>query len=196
MLWKKGKRRYVWIVGPLVLKIPKFYLVDLHNALSWVIDGRIFRRVFLDGEGRRMGYLKRFRHVFHFLGRCVFSGVLENVHEVTCYFRARSRRKHKLLATLYLPLILVNVYRRENGVGRLSFDFDDLLSAALGLEGRGEFLTALVRCGHTFDNPENFSFNGDEVKILDYGEKRIKNLLFEYEGAIEKLLRLFVKDSA
>jgi hypothetical protein len=121
---------------------------------------------------------------------CLLNGLKENLREAQCYMHTR----HNLLVRLYLPLILVNVYHKESGVGCFTFGGDELCSVVWETGDR-EYGHAFISCGHTFDSPNNFSFDGNCVKILDYGEEGFENLLIRYGDRIEKLLRLKAKES-
>ncbi|MFA5124606.1 MAG: hypothetical protein WC473_02135 [Patescibacteria group bacterium] len=160
-MWHIGVHRYVCIIGPVVIKIPRVKLIQF------------FALILKDIRDLRWWVFKII----------VLGGIIENINEATCYFHTR----HKLLARLYLPLVFINVYRRESGVGNFTFGGDELTNKVYKTGDR-EYLKALLPCSHTFDRTENFSYDGVCLKILDYGEKGFEHLLLNYGEQIKKLL--------
>ena len=170
---RTGAHRYVLVVGHFVVKVPR---VRMLHFLRLVVEDDIVR------------YRKRFWWSWPGFATIVFAGLMENFREARCYLKT----KHCLLARLYLPLIFVNIYRRENGVGNFTFGGDELTEKVYET-GDSEYLEALLPCSHTFDHTENFAFSNGRVKILDYGEEGFQNLLTTYGGEVEKLLLSVVK---
>ena len=166
-MWYIGVHRYVCVIGPVVIKIPRVRLIHFFTL--------IFEDV--------IKYRKRFWLSWCFFKMIVLGGVMENMREAVCYLHTR----HKLLARLYLPLIFVNIYHRENGVSNFTFGGDELTEKVYRTGDR-EYLKALLPCSHTFDRKENFSYDGVRLKILDYGEKGFEHLLLDYGDRIEELL--------
>ena len=121
---------------------------------------------------------------------CLLEGLKENWREARCYTNTR----HYLLARLYLPLILLNIYRKEIGAGNFIFTkgTESLCKMVQGTKNQG-YCNAFISCSHSFEHPENFAFDGTHVKILDYGEEGFENLLIHYGDQIEKLLLSKVK---
>lgn len=160
-----GTHRYVFGIRNFVLKVPRIGIFKFLRVL-----------------------IKDIRHCkcFWFSRHCfgaVFAGLMENFREARCYLNTR----HRLLAQLYLPLLFVNIYRREDGVGGFGFESDELFYK-VGDSGDNEFLEALRPCSHTFDNSKNFAYSEGRVRVLDYGEKGFENLLTKHGAKVEKLL--------
>lgn len=171
-MWHDGAHRYVWVIWRLVLKFPKVQIIE-----------------FLGLALKDVRSCERFWMRWFFIKDLMFGGILENWREAKCYFKT----KHRLLAHLYLPFIIVNIYRRENGVGNFTFKGDELFFKVGNSEDK-EFLKALRPCSHTFDHRENFSCNSKEVRIIDYGEEGFENLLIKYGDEIEKWLFSVTKE--
>jgi len=165
---KIGKHRCVLAIGPLAVKFP-LVRVCHYLAVGW--------RFHFDFAGRGWGLFKEL----------ILGGLIENAREALCYLRTR----HQLLAPLYLPLIFVNVYQRKRGVNKFILDGDkflcDFLDCAEGSE-RQNRMDVIAHCSHTFDHPENFSYDEGRVFVLDYGEEGFENLLAHYAAEIEKHL--------
>lgn len=161
-MWHVGVHRHVWIMGKIVLKFPRFPLGSLTETL------KIF-------GPSRLG--------FSLMWSQISRGFAENINEVHCYYKT----KHPLLAKMYLPLIVVNVYKRETGVGHFCFEAEELYAEARK-SGDRELFKALAHCSHTFDQRENFAYSRGTVKILDYGENGIANLLIRHGDKVKKFL--------
>ncbi len=171
-----GAHRYVLAVGPIIVKVPRIRMLYF---LRLVIEDDIIK------------YHKRFWCSWYWFATIVFAGLMENLREAKCFIDTR----HRLLTHLYLPLLFVNIYHRENGVGNFTFSGEELTERVYKT-GNRDYFKALLPCSHTFDHVENFAFSGGRVKILDYGEKGFKNLLVRYGDEVEKLLLSVVKQSA
>lgn len=187
---KQGDHRHVFVFGPIVIKIPKMGLDMLFRYLkdSWAAKESLldFLR-FVPGD------------FWYSVGRGL--GFMENLREAVCYLRTR----HHLLAPLYVPLVFLNVYKRMNGVGGFAFRDDADVCRSFIYEGsdpdvyEGSKLDvydrklAISGCSHTFESPKNFSYDGGDVFLLDYGEKGIERLLSTYGNEIEEVLRSKVK---
>lgn len=161
-MWHVGVHRYVWVTKRLVLKFPRVPVGSLFETL------KVFG---LGKQGLRLMWSE------------VRDGFMENIREVHCFYTTR----HPLLVRLYLPLVFVNVYAREEGVGHFFFAAGELYDGAWK-SGDHELARALQPCSHTFDSRENFAYNKGWVKIIDYGERGFTNLLIKYGGKIEEFL--------
>jgi len=170
--------RYVFLVGPLVFKVPRIRIISFFHIF--------FRYVRYWIENRR-GFWFKFRTTF-FHRLC--EGMMENFCEAKCYLTTR----HRLLARLYLPLLFVNVYKRESGTGL--FECEHISSLEANFEKAGfdsnsasdmEFLEACEHCGHSF-SPSNFAFRDGRIKILDSGEPGFTYLLENYGDRLERFL--------
>ena len=169
-----GAHRYVFVMGPFVAKVPR---IMIGHYIRYLKDDIIFR--------------KRFWFRWHWFVEVVCAGFMENFREVRRY----RNTKHHLLARLYIPLVLVNIYHRESGVGSFAFGGDELFEMVRETGDR-EYMNALVPCSHTFDHPENFAFSNGCVKILDYGERGFENLLTNHGIKVEQLLLSVAKTSS
>lgn len=172
MFIRKGMKRYVVAIGPFVAKIPRMGAV-LH------FFGEAIKQIVTKGH---ISPILRF-----YLRQTEFGfvGMMENVREA----RLWRRTHHKLLAPLYLPLVFVNIYRRKEGVGNFTFGAEQLIFEFMKGADPRQRMRAIMPCSHTFDHPENFSYDGKDVTILDYGEEGIENLLTRYGTEVEELLR-------
>lgn len=186
-----GVRRIVLIIGPVVIKIPRirpiYFSYFVRNLVNEYAD---YRKSHYPNSDFFRGKLLR-EDIKDTIKKYLFGGIIENVLEAKCYLLTR----HRLLAPLYLPLIILNIYGKESGVG--NFDEDKLLDKIneLGYTQNEEWVSTFRRCIHTFESLDNLAFDGKKVKILDYGEKGIKSLLLKYGDRIEELLLFAAKPS-
>jgi hypothetical protein len=169
-----GVHRYVFTVWSFALKVPRIAICEF---LKLVIE---------DIKNR-----KRYWCSWHWFVEVVFDGLKENFREASCYLNT----KHSLLTRLYVPLLLINVYHREKGVGSFSFGGEELFDEVCKAGDR-EFVEALRPCSHTFDHPDNFAYSEGRVRVLDYGERGFENLLNKYGDKVERILLSKVKQSA
>ncbi len=172
-MWHKGTHRFVWVIGPFVLKFPK---VRMKRAVGMFVQAL---------RNTPPGFRST---SFELMRRALFDGLKENFREARCYLKTR----HRLLARLYLPLIMVNVYRREDGVGDFTFDKHEL-SLAIIRTGDEGYKRAGCMILHTSGDPNNFAYNSNgQVKILDYGEgwgnQTFEKFLLGYGDRFETLL--------
>jgi len=166
-----GAHRYVITGGMFALKIPRIRIT------------KFLKLVALD-----IKYRKRHWCTWFWFIEIVFGGLRENFREAQCYFNTR----HHLLTRLYLPLLIVNIYRKEAGVGDFNFQGEELYSQVFK-SGDCEFREALRPCSHTFDHTNNFAYSKNRVRILDYGEEGFENLLTKHGDKVERLLLSTVK---
>ena len=191
-MWIKGTHRRVWIVGPLVFKFPRignliFYLVE--NILGAKFVSK--QRVFFDKQNKVVKRipLRGFDSVVQFILMLSYysyrtllnSGIMENWREAVCYFKTRDKR----LAQLYLPLIIVNVYRRYKNVGCSRMD-ESICSELRNYFNDGTSIKDF--CLHTFEAEDNFAYSKKNIMILDYGEYGFQELLEKHGDQIEKAL--------
>src|SRR3989338_506221 len=178
-----GTHRIVFIVGNLVFKIPRVEFFESLRWLKWIMKD-CFREITeeekYDDKLEKI-ILVRLRRIdlikldIHCLTQCFFDGFFENFREVKVWCKT----KHTILAKLYLPLIVVNVYKREEGIGVFVSKSDEIYCRAFEI-GDDEFFRVFQVCAHTFDDPQNFSYDGEKVKILDYGEHGFEQLISKY----------------
>ncbi|MFA5155483.1 MAG: hypothetical protein WC453_03535 [Patescibacteria group bacterium] len=138
--------------------------------------------IFLWHLHRRL-YLRWRRAGFYILGP-----LLENYREARLYLKTR----HPDLAKLYLPLIIVNVYRKESGVGRLSIG--ERLGQQIAKTEDRQFVEAFRLCGHTFDHASNFAYSENHLQILDYGEEGMEKLIINYWDQVKELILKIVNE--
>jgi hypothetical protein len=177
----RGGCRFVWVIGNLAIKFPQVRPI---RAVKWIW------KAFRTAIGKlpnpevctRTGYFK-------LEAKCAIEdylvrGFRENIGEARFYLATR----HPLVARLYFACIIFNVYRRERGVGKLVFkDERQLIDRAKALGGT-DFSYAVACCGHTLDRPGNFSWDSEQVKILDYGEWQVQELVSRYGNQLPQLL--------
>jgi hypothetical protein len=166
----KGTHRYVFVIGSLVFKIPRV------RILSWiwnVISYDTWKEKLRDPLYLNWGTFSHF----------VFEGIKENYVEAFCFFQTR----HRILAKLFLPLLFVNIYKRDRNVGNFRFD-SYLLGTKIEASGNQRLLATYKCSGHTFDNRNNFAGNGKYVRILDYGDSNIHVLIREHGDQLEEIL--------
>lgn len=178
-----GTTRLVLILGPFAIKFPR---IRIRSFLHWVrnaIKDLLFWKQCPCCYGKLHKQRGSINTDLHLAREALFSGFRENLQEARYYLTTR----HRLLATLYLPLIFLNIYRREKGVGNFTFEEETLIRRVKAM-GDAKYLRLIGNCAHTFDNPQNFSFDGTNVKILDYGNPEVQNLIEEYGDQIEQLL--------
>jgi hypothetical protein len=176
----QGTRRNVIILGCLVFKIPRvrpftFFKYFLGNLFD---KEAVWRQFALKGWQRLL-------HEF------IFEGFLENWREAVCYYRTR----HKILAALYVPLLIINVYRREEGCG-CSTIFKEFLVEQVLNDGHEPLANAMSKCGHTFSNPLNFSFSGGRLKMLDYGGEDDLPLIANHGDELLQVLEAYAQEEA
>lgn len=173
MKFHRGTHRHVLIVGSLVIKIARVPL--------WSILGRDLL------SGKFSLWIKSDRVI---LWRDLRNGVMENIREGICYLTTR----HRLL-TPVLPLIFVNLQPRVDGVGAIGegdeifYKVDPKVHDDDECNGGryGKILSMFRSCAHTFES-NNFAFDGERFKFVDYGEYGIKYLLVHYGNRLEKHL--------
>lgn len=170
--------RYVWIIGPIVIKIPRIYLTNIfwyfpkNIIIEGVVQGKLSDRLF------RVDIWGRFKKYYG------LNGFMENIRELKCYLVTR----HKLLTPLYFSLIVLNIYKREKGIGNVDLDRFMLKIEDSKYEKDKEWIKRFRKCAHTFECDDNFAYNGKVVRIIDYGEEGIQNLLIRYGDQVEELL--------
>lgn len=161
-MWHIGTRRYVLVIGNLVLKFPRINFIYLIKDI------------------KRFGFSKLGRR---YAWEDITEGIVENFREARCFLRTN----HPLLATLYVPALLVNVYRRECGVGDFRISGEELYQQAWDNKDY-KFAKKLNPCSHTFDRRDNFAYSKGRVKILDYGERGFEALLINHGDKVERFL--------
>jgi hypothetical protein len=189
-----GTTRLTLLIGAFAFKIPRIRILDyaafILRRIVFFAKVQFGLHIIADQslEAKRMRWNSRWKDLrqsfrWALSKEFALSGILENIREAKCYLRTKST----LLARLYLPLVIVNAYRREDGVGNFDFGNEGLMRRVIEESDR-EYIIAFNRCSHTFDNPRNFSCCGRRVKILDYGEAGIEDLIVRYGDRVEKLL--------
>ena len=180
-MWHIGTHRFVFLVGPLAFKVPRIRIKLCFSLLRYAFS-------FLREKNNEAA-----KDYFKYSLNCIFNGFMENFREARCYFRTR----HKLLTPMYLPFIFVNVYRRERGVGNFS-SFGDVELITKIWKSVGDDSMLAMDCSlwvHTFSNPENFSYDGKRVRIIDYGDDRMEDLLRDHGDKVEAALLSFANKS-
>lgn len=167
MKFKKGHRRYVILLGPFALKIPRVKLWG-HSVKDF-----LWPRLWLKGLTLMVWWSFK-------------EGILHNVMEIGTFFSSARR----FVAPILLPFIIFNVMRRERGVGVLPLDLHSLMVEKireLPESYRHDLFFLYDHCGHTFIR-ENIAVHGGRAKFIDYGHRGVKPLLLKYGDVIEVLL--------
>jgi len=141
--------------------------------------------------GKRNTLKQRCCRIFRTTWDLLGGGIKENIREAKVFLKPQNPR----LPRLYLPLLFINIYRKESGVGEISFEkfgameFGDRLWETKDkelIEAKGQL------DGHEF-SVENFSFNGNNVVFLDYGGDGFLEFITRHGEKIEKVLMTFLK---
>lgn len=148
--------------GPLVFKIPRIRLI------------RFLVSFFFTFRDQSLAFR------WNVCSDSLFEGLRENFREAVSI-----RCHHRLFARLLFPLVILNVFRREDGVGKI----DTLLFERHAKETDPDLVSQLQECLHTFDNPDNFALDLNGPKILDYGEYGLVKIISQHGDRIEKILR-------
>lgn len=167
-----GTHRYVFIVGPLVIKVARIRW--------WLAAKDILSGTYSMNPTDLKGVWKLFS-----------SGLMENIREGICYITTR----HELLVPV-LPLVFVNLQLRVRGVRKADTiaERDDILYKIIPLvkkdDGRngdkyGGVQGIFQRCVHTFER-DNFSFDGGHIRFVDYGEDGVRDLILKYGDRLEE----------
>ena len=180
MKFHASTHRYVLEIGPFVVKVP-----------------RVRMSLYLEGGFR---YWRKHAHSFNgFTGRCevrlLLGGLLENFREAGYWLKSQ----HRLLAPCLIPLVLFNVYPKEEGAGRFLFDGDEVainLIKFIKSEDRQRFWGVIEHLdGHSTGNKDNFAFDGRRIKVLDYGGPGMGTLIENFGDEFEQCLLSFaIKD--
>ncbi|MFA7252347.1 MAG: hypothetical protein WC027_00625 [Candidatus Paceibacterota bacterium] len=175
--------RFVIVAGALVFKFPRVNISGLFRYYGYYLTGFL---------GKKRSLRQKCYSILWTTQDIVLGGWKENIREARILLKPRNPR----FAHLYLPLLFVNIYKREEGVGKGSFnDFwgGDLIDGMVEIGG-DEIYKALRKVAdwHNF-GINNFSFNGRNVVCLDYGGKGMLDFLTKYGEEFEKVMLTFLK---
>jgi hypothetical protein len=180
-------------IGNLVFKFPNIWFKSLFRVYWWYITGSL---------GHSWSIFKKISMLLWNTQHILLQGLRENAREALIMFQPQDKR----LPRLYLPLFILNVYRRENGVGNEMFEkftpmvFFDRLESTGEKELQLAIRNVKVEQNGKFDPHmfchENFSYNGGNVVFLDYGEKGFIKFAREHGDKLERVLLTFLKKEA
>ncbi|MFZ2193858.1 MAG: hypothetical protein WAV31_06470 [Candidatus Moraniibacteriota bacterium] len=153
----------------IVMKIPRIRLLFLYQELR-----RLCKDI-LKGE-KRSTIISSLEIIWEWLTL----GLMENYREAVCWHKT----KHPLLTKLYFSLGFINFYRFEEGAGKIKFDYQRgnvkkrfTFGKLWEIVAKKEYREEIGAVGHTFSNPENFSYHKGKLTLLDYGAKGVLELL-------------------
>ncbi len=174
--------RDVLIIGPLVFKFPRVRLRSMFRVWGWYLTGFM---------GRNQGFWRRCKSILSLTFDDLCGSLIENIREAKAFVSKSS----PYLPKLYFPFLLVNIYRREEGVGTESFEIYNITDLVAKLErtGNAHLIEALNKIDHHAFHYKNFSFNGSNVISLDYGGKGFFEFITLYGDVFEKVIKVFLK---
>lgn len=175
---KSGHYKTVFILEKIVIKFPRIRFKDAFLASKR-----------LNSKGRLFDHLIKIRNYkaintdYASIQVYLFRAIIENFFELVFY------KKYKFnflvptyysffgLFTIQKKVKQYNSYRGEHWIKLVKVLDNDI-----------------YRGGHTFMAEENYGFDEGKLKILDYGDKRVRDVLLEYSKGIEDDFIILEKD--
>ncbi|MFA5870391.1 MAG: hypothetical protein WC842_00675 [Candidatus Paceibacterota bacterium] len=159
MFWKNGNTRFVLIIPALkiAIKFPKIYLFGfIQDSLLYLKNGLFIKacRDTVDSYG---------------LKRLLFKGISENIGE----FRFYRKRKYSFLLKTYFSFFgFFNIQEFERDLLSTVEIWYTFNQAATKSEA-----AVLLKDDHHFSNSKNFFWNGERLKMGDYGGREVQETL-------------------
>ena len=165
MYIKKGQHRIV-VVIPLLkiaLKFPRIYYRYAYNmCIHYIKHGKILERIkneIYEYDIYVEGTVKRF----------LFIGIIENWRE----YRFYQKTKHPILQPTYFSFFgVLNIQKMGKYVQMDGYDLYVHLYEILG--------KVFILNHHHFSNPENFSYENEQLWIIDYGDIKVQKEIEKY----------------
>ena len=149
---ESGTHRLVFLVGPIVIKIPRWLTINKGGTLGYLLK-QMGRRIFL---GRSAYDLKLFFEVF-------FDGFVENWTEWMCWRATRA----EFLTPVYLSLGFINIQKRCRGI-EITQDEERGISARIQEATKGDVWKTN---SHTFLSRGNYLRVDNGYQMIDFGDR-------------------------
>jgi hypothetical protein len=173
---EKGTSRVALVGDKLTVKVPMFNVRRLIGDVRKALQSKWALKEFFSGA-ERAGTLSFF-----------LRGLKENLREASL---------SKELADLVIPtrLSILGIINIQDSASEILSPEDNIYSAfwkkLINSIDREEFKNneRIIRRGpHTLEQPDNFGLHGGRIKLLDYGEKGLDDLLREYGRLLQEVL--------
>lgn len=149
---ESGTHRLVFLIGSVVIKIPRWLRSKKKGSLR-----RLFKRV----EFRK--FLMWIRYDFKFVFQVFIDGFVENWTEWRCWRATRA----EFLTPVYFSLGFINIQKRCRGA-KITQDEDWEISARILKATEGDVWETN---SHTFLSRGNYLRVGDGYKMIDFGDR-------------------------